>query len=388
MPGAAYGGRVSNEQEARPPARREGGGLAFRLGGILVSLPWSSLLGVALIAYLYNDNLAVDRADLGQVVLWSLVFGVLFYLSILGHELAHAWSARAFGFPVHQITLWFFGGWTSYERRIASAWREAVIAASGPASSVLIGWAWLWFSWSPISGDSTVSSMAWLLGAANILLGVWNALPGLPLDGGSVLRSIVWGITKDENRGTVVAAWSGRVVAALVFVVPFLLAWRSGRQPDIVSIVFAGMVGAYLFAGASDALKRARLMSRVPALQARSLVRPAVVVPHDLPLSEALRRLQETGARAMAVSDSTGRVVAVAQEDAVSAVPVERRPWVPVSSVAATLDPSARLHVALGGDPLLRAMQDVPAADYAVHDDTGTVVGILTTKDVEKALGV
>ncbi len=379
---------MSNEQEEAATPARGGSGLTFRLGGIPVSLPWSSLLGVALIAFLYNDNLVVDRSNLGQIVLWSLVFGVLFYVSVLGHELAHAWSARAFGFPVHQITLWFFGGWTSYERLIPSAWREAVIAASGPISSVLIGYAWLLFSWSPLSGGSTVSSMAWLLGAANIVLGVWNALPGLPLDGGGVLRSIVWGITKDENRGTVVAAWSGRVVAVFVFTLPFLQAWWTGRRPDLVGIVFAGMVGAYLYAGASDALKRARLMSRVPALQARALVRPAVVVPHDLPLAEALRRLEGTGARALAVIDSGGTVVAVAQEDAVAAVPVERRPWVPVSSVSTTLAPDARLHVALAGDPLLRAMQDVPATDYAVHDDTGTVVGILTTKDVEKALGV
>lgn len=379
---------MSNEQEAAPTPARGGSGLTFRLGGIPVSLPWSSLLGVALIAYLYNDNLRIDRSDLGQVVLWSLVFAVLFYLSILGHELAHAWSARAFGFPVHQITLWFFGGWTSYERRIASAWREAVIAASGPISSVLIGLAWLWFARSPLSGDSTLASVAALLGYANIVLGIWNALPGLPLDGGGVLRSIVWGITKDENRGTIVAAWAGRAVAVFVFLLPFLLAWRFGGRPDLVSIVFAGMIGAYLYAGASDAMKRARLMSRVPALEARGLVRPAVVVPHDLPLAEALRRLEATGARAIAVSDSTGTVVAVAQEDAVAAVPVERRPWVPVSSVSTTLDPGARLHIALAGDPLLRAMQDVPATDYAVHDDTGTVVGILTTKDVEKALGV
>jgi Zn-dependent protease len=378
---------VSNEQEAAARGRQSGG-LAFRLGGIPVSMPWSSLLGVALIAYLWNDSIRVDRSDAGQVVLWSLVFALLFYLSILGHELAHAWAARAFGLHVERITLWFLGGWTSYERGRPSAWREAVIAASGPISSVLIGLAWLWLGRGPLAGSATLSSTAQLLGAANIFLGAWNALPGLPLDGGGVLRSIVWGVTKDENRGTVVAAWAGRLVAVFVFAVPFLLAWWSGRRPDLVSIVFSGMIAAYLFAGASDALKRARLMSRVPALQVRALVRPAVVVPHDLPLSEALRRLDESGARAVAVADGAGHVVAVAQEDAVSAVPLERRPWVPVSSVSTTLDPAARLHLALGGDLLLRAMQDVPATDYAVHDDTGTVVGILTTKDVEKALGV
>jgi Zn-dependent protease len=379
---------VSNEQEAPARQRRRSGGLAFRLGGIPVSMPWSGLLGVVFIAYLWRNNLGADQSQPVEVLVLALTFSVLFYLSILGHELGHAWSARAFGYPVHSITLWVLGGYTSFERRIPSAWRDGVISASGPISSVLIGVLWFLVARSPLATDPRVEGVAVALAVSNIFLGAWNALPGLPLDGGNVLRSIVWAIGRDENRATVVAAWSGRFVAVLAFVVPLWLVFRRGGQPDLFSVALTGIIAAYLYAGASDALKRARLMSRVPALQVRALVRPAVVVPHDLPLAEALRRLADSGGRAVAVSDSSGTVVAVAQEDSVSAVPVERRPWVPVSSVSTTLDPAARLHVSLGGDLLLRAMQDVPATDYAVHDDTGTVVGILTTKDVEKALGV
>ncbi|MGE0817212.1 MAG: site-2 protease family protein [Candidatus Nanopelagicales bacterium] len=379
---------MSEQQAASAAERRRGGGLAFRLGGIPVSMPWSGLLGIGIIAWFWHDALGADRSQPLEVLVLALTFSVLFYLSILGHELGHAWSARLFGYPVHSITLWVFGGYTSFERRISSAWRDGVISASGPVSSVLIGVLWWVLARSPFATDPRVEGVALALAVSNVFLGIWNALPGLPLDGGSVLRSVIWGVTGDEHRATVIAAWAGRVVAVGVFFVPLAFLWSRGQQPDLFSFVFSGLIAAYLFAGASDALKRARLMSRVPALQARALVRPAVVVPHDLPLSEALRRLEEAGARAVAVADSSGHVMAVAQEDAVSAVPLERRPWVPVSSVAATLDPSARLHVALGGDLLLRAMQDVPANDYAVHDDTGTVVGILTTKDVEKALGV
>lgn len=379
---------MSTEEAIPPRARRTSGGLAFRLGGIPVSMPWSGLLGVAFIAYLWHDQLGADASQPLEVLVLSLTFSVLFYLSILGHELGHAWSARAFGYPVHSITLWVLGGYTSFERRIPSAWRDGVISASGPVSSVLIGALWWLVARSPMATDPRVEGVAFALAVSNVFLGVWNALPGLPLDGGNVLRSIIWAVGRDEHRATVVAAWAGRVVAVLVFAFPLWLAVRRGGQPDLTSVVFSGLIAAYLYAGASDALKRARLMSRVPALQVRTLVRPAVVVPHDLPLSEALRRLEEAGAGAVAVADSSGHVVAVAQEDSVSAVPLERRPWVPVSSVSTTLDPVARLHVALGGDLLLRAMQDVPASDYAVHDDTGTVVGILTTKDVEKALGV
>jgi Zn-dependent protease len=379
---------VSTDQDESPTRRRGGGGIAFRLGGIPVSMPWSGLIGIAVVAFLWRGNIGADRSQPTEVLVLSLVFAVLFYLSILGHELAHAFSARMFGFPVHSITLWVFGGYTSFERRIPSAWRDGVISAAGPVSSVLIGLAWGLLGRSPLATDPRVDGVAYALAVSNIFLGIWNALPGLPLDGGNVLRSVIWAITRDENRATVIAAWAGRVVAAFVFLLPLWLVYSRGGRPDLTSVVFSGLIAAYLYAGATDALKRARLMSRVPELQVRALVRPAVVVPHDLPLAEALRRLEAVGARAVAVADGTGTVVAVAQEDAVSAVPSERRPWVPVSSVSATLDPGARLHLALSGDLLLRAMQDVPATDYAVHDDSGTVVGILTTKDVEKALGV
>jgi Zn-dependent protease len=378
---------VSTEEQTAPTGRRAGG-IAFRLGSIPVSMPWSGLLGILVVAFLWRDNLGADRSQPTEVLVLSLVFAVLFYLSILGHELAHALTAKMFGFPVHSITLWVFGGYTSFERRIPSAWRDGVISGSGPVSSVLIGFVWLGIANSPVAVDPRVDGVAYALAVSNIFLGIWNALPGLPLDGGNVLRSVIWGITGNEHRSTVIAAWAGRVVAVLAFAVPLLLVFQRGGQPSMGSVVFSALIAAYLFAGASDALKRARLMSKVPALQVGALVRPAVVVPHDLPLAEALRRLEASGARAVAVADGSGTVVAVAQEDAVSAVPLERRPWVPVSSVSSTLEPRARLHVSLSGDPLLRAMQDVPATDYAVHDDTGTVVGILTTRDVEKALGV
>ncbi len=124
----------------------------------------------------------------------------------------------------------------------------------------------------------------------------------------------------------------------------------------------------------------------MPALSARSLARRAVFVPHDIPLSEALRRVAEAGAGGVVLTDAEGRPVAVSQEAAVSAVPVERRPWVPVSSVSAALDPRAALPADLSGEPLLVAMTAHPASEYVVVEADGTLVGVLATADVEAAL--
>ncbi len=350
-------------------------------------LPWSGLAGVALIAFLWSDRFALDPADPTQTAVLAVTFALLFYVSILGHELAHAWVAGAVGYPVHSITLWVLGGFTSYERRTESALREGLIAASGPVSSVLIGLGAAAVSRSALSSDLRVYVLAEALAVSNILLGVYNALPGLPLDGGAVLKSVVWGITRDERRGTIVAAWSGRVVAVVIFAAPLLLAWRTGRDPDISTVVVGGLIAAYLYAGASDALKRAVVGARVPGLTARGLARRAVVVAHDLPLSEALRQLEVAGAGAIVVVDSDGRPIALSHEPSVSAVPVQRRPWVPVSSVSATYDQRAVLTADLSGEELLRALTAFPATEYLVVDPAGgPLVGVLTASDVERAL--
>jgi Zn-dependent protease/CBS domain-containing protein len=347
-------------------------------------MPWSGLLGIGIIAWLWSDSFASSGSSAGSALALSLVFAVLFYVTILGHELAHAWVARAAGYPVHSITLWVLGGYTSYERRTQSAAREGLIAAAGPATSILIGLGCAAVARTLETGPAAAvaAALAW----TNVLLGIYNALPGLPLDGGAVLKSVVWGITSDERRATVVAAWAGRVVAVLVFVLPLALIWRAGGSPDLLTVAIAGLISAYLFAGASDALRRARVEAKVPGLAVARLVRPAVAVAPDTPLAEAMRMLEAAGARALVVTDVTGRPVGLANEASVSAVPVERRPWVPVSSVSAALPSADPIPFSASGSELVRLLQAAPAAQYLVADEAGRLVGVLVTADVEQAL--
>ncbi len=366
------------------PARRPG--LSFRVGTVPVSMPWSGLIGVGAIAFLWSDRFAIDPGQPLLTMLLAGVFALLFYASVLGHEMGHAWVARAVGFPVHEITLWVLGGYTSYERRDESALREGFVAAAGPGMSLVIGLACLELSSSPVSSDVRVYVVLHALAVSNIALGIYNLLPGLPLDGGAVLKSFIWGVLRDERRATVIAAWSGRVVAVAVFVIPVYLTWKSYGSLDMGSVVFSGLISAYIYAGASDALHRAGFNARVPGLSARSLLRPAVLVLRETPLSEAIRLRDLGGASAIVVVDGAGRPAAICQEAAVDAVPVERRPWVPVSSVAAATEPRSVLAAELTGAELLRAIASIDSSEFLVVETDGGVAGVLTVRDVERAL--
>jgi Zn-dependent protease/CBS domain-containing protein len=369
--------------DTAPP---RGTGLSFRLGRIPVLMPWSSFLGIGVIAFLWLDSFRLDGSDPRRTLVLAAVFAVLFYVCILGHELAHAYVARAAGYPVRSITLWALGGYTSYERARSSAWREGLIALSGPVSSVLIGVACNLAAYSSLGEDPTAFAVLHALGFSNIVLGIYNALPGLPLDGGAVLKAVIWGASGNERRATVIAAWSGLVTALVVFAVPQWLRARAGLAPDLQSIVFGLLISGYLAQGAWATLKQADVTARVPGLTTQRLARAAVVVAADTPLAEALRRRDEGRAGAMVVVDADGRPRAIAQDVAVEAVPVERRPWVPVSSVSAALDPRAVLPADLHGEALLQAMIAFSAPYYLVVDAGGTWSGVLATSDVEAAL--
>jgi CBS domain-containing protein len=195
-----------------------------------------------------------------------------------------------------------------------------------------------------------------------------------------------WAVLKDERRATVITAWSGRVVAVAVFLVPQYIRWRQGAAPDVGSILIGLLVSSYLYSGASAALKQAQVSKRVPMLSSRGLARAALAAVHDTPLSEALRRRAESGAASIVVVDTEGRPRAVSQEAAIDAVPLERRPWVPVSAVAVALDPRAVLVGDLRGEDLITAMLAVDSPQYLVVDADGSWFGTLSRADVEAAL--
>ena len=367
------------------PVRRPPG--TIRIGSIagsdvLVSSSWFLVAG--LVAVLVAPRVDQVQPGLGA---WKyvagLAFAVILYMSVLLHEASHALMARRYGFPVSSITLHFLGGMTAIEGEANRPRQEFMIAVVGPLTSIAVGVAavGMWF----VTPDGLLRMAVEGLAGANLLVGALNLVPGLPLDGGRVLKSVVWGVTGNVHRGTIVAGWGGRVTAAAVLCGPIFQESVLGRPPDVIDFILALVIALFLWSGATSAMASARLRRRLPGLVARDLARRTLTVPDDLPLGEAVRRAQEAEAGSIVTVTSGGRPTGVVNEAALLATPEDRRPWVAVSTVARTLDEGLSLPVGIGGEELILAISRNPASEYLLLDEDGSIYGVLTTADVDRA---
>jgi Zn-dependent protease len=375
---------VSGQQASPAPPRPPG---TFKVGTIagsdvLVSSSW--FVVAALIAIVVAPRVDQVQPGLGP---WKYVAGVAFavvlYLSVLLHEASHAYMARHYGFPVSSITLHFLGGVTAIEAEATKPKQEFWIAVVGPLTSIGVGLVslGLWF----VTPDGLLLMVVEGLAGANLLIGALNLVPGLPLDGGRVLKSAVWKATGNLHRGTVVAAWGGRVTAFAVLLWPLAQRQIFGVEPDVFDFLLAFVIGFFLWSGASQALSTAKVRRRLPHLVARNLARRTLAVPEDLPLAEAVRRARDAAAGAIVTTTSSGRPVGVVNEAALLATPEERRPWLAVSTVARGVEDGVSLPVSISGEALVRAITKTPASEYLLVEDDGSIYGVLTTADVDRA---
>ncbi|WP_371681331.1 site-2 protease family protein [Streptomyces sp. NBC_01276] len=362
--------------------------------GVPVYVSPSWFLVAALITWVFGDRLDQVLPDLGPArYLVSLFFAVAFYASVLVHELAHTIAALRFKLPVRRIQLQFFGGVSEIEKESETPGREFVLAFVGPLLSLVL--AGLFYLGMKAVDPATVPGvlLAGLM-ISNLLVAAFNLLPGLPLDGGRMLRAVIWGITGKPMTGTVAAAWVGRGLAVTVLLgLPLLthtglLGNRTqeiGGMDTVMDALLAAILAAIIWTGAGNSLRLARLREHLPELQARALTRRAIPVENATPLSEALRRANEAGARALVVVDGHGDPTAIVRETAIASVPEHRRPWVAVSTLAQDLTDGMKVSAELTGEELLDHLRATPASEYLVLETGGEIYGVLSTLDVEKA---
>ncbi|NHC14375.1 M50 family metallopeptidase [Motilibacter deserti] len=367
--------------------RTSGGIVLARVGGVPVVVRPSWLVVALVITWVFGPVLADAVPGLGG---WayaaSAAFTVLLYASVLVHELGHVVVARAFGLPVHRVELSLLGGGSHLGASAPVPGREAAVAAAGPALSLLLGAVGLAVGQAAADG-TLLRALLVQVAVANLLVGLVNLLPGLPLDGGRVLTAAVWKATGRRPTGARAGAWGGRAVAVLALVVPVALDVAADGVAEPLPVLLGLALALPLWLAASAALEAAQLSERVPRLSAGALVQPAVAVLGATPVSEAMRRAAEAGARALVVVAADGRPVAVADEQRLSAVPDARRPWTTAADASHRLAAGSAIRSDLTGEDLLSALHNAPAPEYLVLTPDGQVSGVLAARDVRRALG-
>ncbi|MFJ1599187.1 site-2 protease family protein [Streptomyces sp. NPDC088261] len=387
------GDQAAGGRPARP-ADPGGGILMGRPFGVPVYVAPSWFLVAALITWIFGGQLGRVLPELGAVrYAIALFFAVAFYGSVLVHELAHTVAALRFKLPVRRIQLQFFGGVSEIEKESETPGREFVLAFVGPLLSLVLSGLFYLGLLAVDAGTVPGVLLAGLM-ISNLIVAAFNLLPGLPLDGGRMLRAVVWKITGKPMSGTVAAAWVGRALAVAVLIgLPLLTRTGAlgnanrdiGGLETVTDALLAAVLAAIIWTGAGNSLRMARLREHLPELQARVLTRRAVPVEAATPLSEALRRANEAGARALVVVDGHGDPTGVVRETAIAGVPQHRRPWVAVSGLAQDLNDGMRVPADLAGEALLDRLRASPATEYLVVEETGEIYGVLSTADVERA---
>jgi Zn-dependent protease len=370
--------------ETRAPARREGIPLG-RIAGIPVLLAYSWFVIAAFTVIVYGPVLLERNPALGaSAYTVAFAYAVLLLISVLVHELAHALTAKVYGWPTEKIVLNLWGGHTQFENFTATPGRSVLVALAGPAANfVLAGGAWLVLSVADLASVADILTNIFMW--ANLVIGIFNVLPGLPLDGGRLVESAVWKATGSQAKGTVAAGWAGRLIVVALgywFIARPLLA---GETPEFSLLMITILVGGFLWMGASASIQQGTLRGRLHLVSAAALARPAVGVPATATVEDILR-LSPAGTPAVVVCGPDGRPQGVVDAAAVSAVPAVAAASTPVTAVSYALGAGAYVPESSKGQELIKYLAQVDGQEYAVVDHQGNVTGLLGQNAVVAAI--
>lgn len=325
----------------------------------------------------------------------AVITALLFFASVLAHELAHSMVARRRGLPVKSITLFVFGGVSNIEREPQSAGVEFQMAFVGPLASLAIGGATMLVAiaaaalgWPPL-----LVAVFVYMGWANLLLGAFNLIPGFPMDGGRVLRAIIWRLTGSLRKATQWATYVGQAVAYLMIFAGVWLFFGSSR----VDGIWIGLIGLFILQAAQAENAQVKLEAELTGATVKQFMTasPLLVTPDLLVQHFVDEYLLRTTQRAFPVVEKTGnRLIGMVSLHDVRLVPRER--WIN-TVIGQIMTPLAQLKTAQPEQPLneaLALMTHARIGDLPVVSRDGQVIGLLSLKSMlehlqlERDLGV
>lgn len=354
----------------------------FRLGslfGIPFYLNVSWFLVLMLVTWTYGNGLATQFPDFTGIGPWVLGLGtaILLFGSVLAHELGHSLMAMQQGIKVKSITLFLFGGLASLEEESKTPTEAFAVAIAGPAVSILL-WALLSYAGVALSVSGPIAAVVGLLATINLYLALFNMIPGLPLDGGNVLKAAVWKVTGNRYRGVRVAARAGQVVGGVAI------------SSGILATSFWNvLIGWFLFQNAGQAFRSSKLQEQLSRYTAADVVTEGyLVIGHK----DSLRHLANQAipyqgkVSTFLVVDEQGQLVGSVNLEDLNSVPTMQWPKVPVEEI---VQPTVLPQVVQANQSLLdivMLLDKEKLQTLAVVRENGVLVGLLEKAAVRNFL--
>ncbi|WP_439656528.1 site-2 protease family protein [Lentzea sp. HUAS TT2] len=361
---------------------RVGGLLLFRVAGIPVLLAPSWWIGSAIVVAFYApfvDDLAPGTPP-GVGLLMAALLAIFLGLSVLAHELGHCVAALRLGLPVRRLHLFLLGGSTEIMRTPGKPSHEGLVAGAGPVVSVALA-AVFGIGATVMNQDGVVWVLVFQLAIANAAVAVFNLLPGLPLDGGRIVRAGVWAVTGQRAMGTRVAVVGG-IAVAIALVAWALYGVAEGAEDRWLRFGVCVLTAWGVVAGARGELASERRRTWPAGVTLSDLIRPVLQLPAESPVADAL-------------STSAGRGVVLVRADGVAAglldtVAAEKlaasSPFAPAEQAAEPILPETVLLADEPGEEIVERVQGTAAWQFLVVDLEGRPAGVLRREDLRAAI--
>jgi Zn-dependent protease len=352
----------------------------FRVAGIDVGVHPSWLLIFGLVTWsLATGYFPFVLRGLDEMAWWilGLVAAILLFASVLVHELAHSLVAKAQGLEARSITLFIFGGVSNLSSESPRPRVEFLVAVVGPLSSFLIA-ALAFLGAQAAQARSAPEAVLGYLAFVNVLLAVFNLIPGFPLDGGRVFRSIVWQATGNLRRATEIAAGAGTLVAYGFFIWGFIRVMNG----ELLNGIWIAAIGWFLQDAAAASVQQVRVEAALRgATVGRILRRDDSAVEPTMSVGDLIERyLLPANRRAMPVVED-GRLVGIVTLSDIRQVPVAERASTPVGAVMGGRDSLVTVSPRASLTDALEALGRGDFEQIPVVED-GRLMGMLTRADV------
>lgn len=376
----------------------------FRIGkifGVDIHIDWSWLLIFGLVSWSLASSFGQMHTEWSTQTQWgiALLAAILFFVSVLAHELAHSLVAKARGVPVRNITLFMFGGISNIQREPASPIDELLVTIVGPLTSFFLGFVFLALGTGSIALNNmnVMNATAMLselgpantillwLGSVNILVGLFNLIPGFPLDGGRIVRSILWGITGSLQKATRWASWLGQAVAWAIILAGMSMLF--GVRIPILGTGFINgiwliFIGWFLQSAAAKSYHKVVVQDILEDIPVRHMMYSKVpIVSGNISVDTLIDNyLMKSDNRAFIVYDDDKMVGLVTIDDVRKVSPQSRK----LTIVRDVMTPSEKMIVIAPEEEASEAFYRLQSADIrqlpVVQENK--IVGLLRRKDI------